>query len=66
MTLAQLQALYLGSHGVGHLEGLEAVYAAGYADGKGQSVTAQTQAAGIVGSRPAPAGIPTLKAPDLR
>jgi hypothetical protein len=64
MTLQQLEAIYKANLGVGELEALEAIYTQGYYDALGIVVTPRTIS--VVGSRPAPVAIVTLKRPDLR
>ena len=66
MKASDLDTIYKASLPVGHVEALEAVYMAGYYAGKGISITATTQIAGIVITQTAPAVTPVISHPELR
>ena len=66
MTLTQIEAIYKANLPISELEAVEAVLAIGYLLGKGQTVTSNTNLAGIAENITAPTSIPVLSRPDLR
>jgi len=63
---SDLDLIYKASLPVGHIEALEAVFMAGYYNGKGVSITATTQIAGVVITLTAPSVTPVITHTELR